>query len=421
MNNRKSILLILPWLPYPLKSGGHQAIYNGIRAIKDCMNIYITYLDSDDTSSDDEIKQFCDALGTNISVFPYKPTPPSPPKQDIANRMFRKAERILKRWNIFPTSDTKLDTTYDGGNLDPDYKKRAPGYIRHVQQIIKTYHIDIVQCEMMRNITFVSSIPAHVYNIFVHHEIKYIRKELELCQRHDAGDVPSYINKLKETEVSWLNKYDKIVTLSSTDTQKLIHAGVTTPIVTSFATIDTIGAIHYTSHRHNVLSFLGAEKHPPNKIGLTWFLENCWINLRNIDPSYCLRVIGNWENDFIKQIYSTYKNVEFLGFIDDLDSVIQDTIMIVPITIGSGIRMKILEAAGRGVPFISTSVGAEGLPVENNVHCLIADTPQDFIDDIITLSDFNIRSKLATNANTLVLQNYSFESLKKNRIPIYPL
>ena len=116
---------------------------------------------------------------------------------------------------------------------------------------------------------------------------------------------------------------------------------------------------------------------------------------------------------------SKYPNISFLGFVDDLRSALQNTIMIVPITIGSGIRMKILEAANLGVPFISTSVGAEGIPLQNGTHCMIADSPSEFTNAILQLKDDKKRTTLIQNAHQLIKKNYSMEALRQNRLDIY--
>ena len=114
-----------------------------------------------------------------------------------------------------------------------------------------------------------------------------------------------------------------------------------------------------------------------------------------------------------------YKNIEFLGFVDSLADNIKGTVMIVPITIGSGIRMKILEASSIGVPFVSTTVGSEGIPVVDGENCYIADTPKLFVDKLISLQDERIQSKFVENAHSMILKFYSREALRRNRLEIY--
>ena len=88
--------------------------------------------------------------------------------------------------------------------------------------------------------------------------------------------------------------------------------------------------------------------------------------------------------------------------------------MIVPITIGSGIRMKILEACSLGIPFVSTSVGAEGIPVVDGENCYIADTPEAFIDKLQKMRNPAIQKKFVENSRNMVLTNYSKEALRKS-------
>ena len=93
--------------------------------------------------------------------------------------------------------------------------------------------------------------------------------------------------------------------------------------------------------------------------------------------------------------------------------------MIVPITIGSGIRMKILEAASMGIPFVSTTVGAEGIPLRDGHDCFLTDSPNTFVEDIVKLQDKELKLLFIQNANCMVCENYSLEALRRNRLEIY--
>lgn len=220
-------------------------------------------------------------------------------------------------------------------------------------------------------------------------------------------------------EIGLLNKCDAIITLSETDQKKLIDAGVKVPIYPSFAIVNTNAEMTNANETNNILSFIGPAFHSPNYLGVKWFLENCWEKLLQQDASYHLRIIGNWPEDRRNEITQKFKNVEFAGFVPNLAKALNDTIMIVPITVGSGIRMKILEAASLGVPFVSTTVGAEGLPFENGVDCLKGDTPEEFVDAILKMRDKSLRVEFAKKANKLVKVKYSMDALRKNRLEIY--
>jgi len=81
----------------------------------------------------------------------------------------------------------------------------------------------------------------------------------------------------------------------------------------------------------------------------------------------------------------------------------------VPLRIGGGTRLKIFEAMAMKKAIISTSVGAEGLPVSSGENILLADTPNDFADSVVSvLRDPSQRQRLGTAARTLVQENYSW-------------
>ena len=88
-------------------------------------------------------------------------------------------------------------------------------------------------------------------------------------------------------------------------------------------------------------------------------------------------------------------------------------------TVGSGIRMKILEAATIGVPFISTSVGVEGLPFVNGEDCFVDDEPKKFVEDILKLRDKSLRIQFIRSAQEKVKFNYSFDALRNDHLAMY--
>ena len=411
---KKNILLIIHCLPYPLNSGGRQAIYNGIKAIKDDYSVFISYPGSNSISELRDQNAFLSEMGGDVHLLPFvfddettKPT--------LLQKIARKTVFLLNRF-CEPTNKPFNPYSWWIEELMPKPK----ALIDHICRIIVEHNVDAVQCEMVRNLPFVLSLPSNVKKIFVHHELGFIRHHLELeSLNSNFYDGQSIYHWSKCLEISLLNKFDHIITLSSTDSQKLRDAGVTTNIHNSFAIIrasETITPVYDNPHE---LSFVGPDDHIPNLIGLNWFLDNCWSDLLRADGNYHLKIIGKWSEANSNELSSKYPNISFLGFVDDLRSALQNTIMIVPITIGSGIRMKILEAANLGVPFISTSVGAEGIPLQSGTHCMIADSPSEFTNAILQLKDDKKRTTLIQNAHQLIKKKYSMEALRQNRLDIY--
>jgi len=397
-------------LPYPLTSGGHQAIYNGIRCMNDMGNLYLTYKVYDDNVNTQEIAAFENIVG-NIKVIPYVAHRALPVKRPL---WIRGAKKIIRAIGTVPTKPQRDPFS---GKYSCDQYPQA--FLEHICKIINDYKIDVVQIEHFAMLPLVCVLPQKVKKFFVHHEIRYVRNELELAEigTNLYRDTAVQVNKI--IEIGLLNKYDAIITLSEIDKEKLVKNGVTKPIYASLAIVDTDQPKVAAPERYTTLTFVGPEVHLPNKTGLLWFLDNCWKGLLSKDGTFHLNIIGNWKDSTKKEFLERYENIEFLGFVPDLNAAISGTTMIVPITVGSGIRMKILEAATMNVPFVTTSVGVEGLPFTSGKECFITDDPEEFVSDIEKLQDPVLRQRFTKGANAFVKSHYSYDVLKRNRDDIY--
>lgn len=408
---KRKILVILPTLPYPLSAGGNQAMYNGISAIKDNYDVTVVYLEYYNKSATQNRLALQKKWG-NVQIIPF---------------VYNHRNGLYKLYNWFVDKIAKIAKVDRSPDFKADQMKAhfRPAYNEYeifVNNLIKEQDFDLVQLEMIPCLPFVLSLPKEIKKVFVHHELRFVVNELQLDEMGKSLYQKANLEYAKILEIGMLNKCDAIITLSKVDKEKLIEEGVSSPVYTSFACIDSIASesvIKNLPKYRKTLSFVGPFHHRPNYMGLLWFLENCWEKLLRENGEYQLNVVGRWPDSVIHRLTSKYCNLYFLGFVDKLENALNGSTMIVPITVGSGIRMKILEAASLGVPFVSTRVGCEGLPFENGRDCFIADSPDDFVDDIKKLSDSDVRQSFAKNAYELVKEAYSVSALEKNRMDVY--
>ena len=103
---------------------------------------------------------------------------------------------------------------------------------------------------------------------------------------------------------------------------------------------------------------------------------------------------------------------ELTGYLNDIrPAVAQSWACVVPLRVGGGTRLKILEAMALGTPVVSTSKGAEGLAVTHGENILIADDPGDFAQAVVCLlGDESLRAKLSANGRRLVEERYSWKT-----------
>lgn len=410
----KKVLFIVPFLPYPLDSGGSQAIFNGIAAaIAAGAQVYLTYPERDPL--EENRNALFDKLGGKIQIIPF------------AMHANRKGDRLLESIYKFKYKLKKLIKGEAGAK-----QERAPyeewvqqmmpesdAYCRFVNELVAKHAIDIVQCEMLETLAFCLTLPQNVKKYFVHHELGFVRRGQHPIVSREPFAASAHLAFTKVIEIDLLNRFDTVITLSDIDSAKLQDAGVTTQIHTSFATIDHNPEPLQEPTDSHILSFVGPEGHPANKEGIRWFLNSCWKSLLDIHPDYQLQIIGNWTEGSREEFCAKYPNLHFLGYVDQLATTIRNSIMIVPITIGSGIRMKILEASLIGVPFVTTTIGVEGLPFKDGDNCFIADTPDSFVQSILKLSDPALRKQFIASAQELIKDKYSLSALTENRKILY--
>jgi glycosyltransferase involved in cell wall biosynthesis len=151
---------------------------------------------------------------------------------------------------------------------------------------------------------------------------------------------------------------------------------------------------------------------------LEWLLKDIWPRIIKELPAAQLHVIGEWSAE--EQSPFARPGVTFRGFVKELSPVLQGGIMLVPLRIGSGLRVKILTALTLGVPVVTTSIGAEGLLVNDGTDILVADSPEPFAAAAVQLAKNPAQwSAMAQAGRTAVKQNYSPAAVRARRNEIY--
>lgn len=125
-------------------------------------------------------------------------------------------------------------------------------------------------------------------------------------------------------------------------------------------------------------------------------------------PNIRFIILGRHPPENIKKLSS--ENIVVTGTVDDVRPFLKDSLVsVVPLRIAGGSRLKILEAFAAGIPVVSTTIGAEGLDVKNNIHLLVADNADNFAEAVIELiCNYETRSKLIKNARQLVEEKYDW-------------
>ena len=163
----------------------------------------------------------------------------------------------------------------------------------------------------------------------------------------------------------------------------------------------------------DTLVFTGMMDWMPNEDAILYFYSKILPIVRQRLPAVRLRVVGRNPSKKILALKEMDPGLEVTGTVDDIRPYVRDAaVYVVPLRIGGGTRIKIFEAMAMGMPIVSTTIGAEGLPVEHDRNILLADTPASFADaTVMLLTQPMARQRIGNAARGLVEERYDWTAV----------
>ena len=422
------LLYICPFIPYPLNNGGNQAFFMMADHIRKQYELSVLlYVHH---HQEYEYVQELKKLWPNVTFYLYdeeteKGIVQENPELDayagmswkdrklcelydyLGSSMHRKTIRRHRKYDlaavsfIFEEDDFKpSDIVRNNSTLFMHTSDLTPAFCSYVQKV-SAQGFDIVQVEFYEYLPLVYILPKEVKKVFVHHELRFVRNENELqLFKYPLPTDSIRFAEEKSAELAALSIYDAVVTLTPIDKNILEKYLPAEKVFVSPAITQAASYEYKPFKAASELVFVGSGNHFPNADGLVWFCTEVLPLLStNEAQAPTVYITGQWKENIKNTLVQHFPTIRFIGYVDDLQSFLNGKISIVPIRIGSGMRMKILDSVFASAPIITTSKGCEGLPVENGENCMIADSAEDFAQAISSvLSDVQLQERLATNA-----------------------
>lgn len=222
--------------------------------------------------------------------------------------------------------------------------------------------------------------------------------------------------RMRSYEIEACNRFDLVFTVSQEDKDVLQHDyGVEVPIEIMQTGIDT----QYFAPRPDIepqpgrMVFLGSLDWMPNIDGIRWFVSDVYLRIRSQLPHATLRIVGRRPTSAVLRLADSDAGIEIVPDVDDVrPHVAGGELFIVPLRIGGGSRIKIYEAMAMGRPVVSTSVGAEGLPLQAGEHLAVGDAPDEFARRVVELCrDHSAREQMAARGCAFVSANYPWSRI----------
>ncbi|HEX4935153.1 MAG TPA: glycosyltransferase, partial [Gemmatimonadaceae bacterium] len=163
--------------------------------------------------------------------------------------------------------------------------------------------------------------------------------------------------------------------------------------------------------RDGEIVFTGSMDWMPNEEGIAWFVRDILPRIRREVPGAHLSIVGRNPTALVRSLGS--EAVEVTGTVPDIRPYLQRaSAVVVPLRVGGGTRLKIFEAMAMECAIVSTTIGAEGLPVGDGEHLRIADTPEGFASAVVSiLRDRAAARRLGEASAALVRQRFGWASV----------
>ena len=293
------------------------------------------------------------------------------------------------------------------------YVSRA--YQDRVTRLLGRGAFDLVVCDFLPP---VANLPARLpcpAVLFTHNV------EAEIWRRHveTAGSAPErwllaqQWRRMLRFERAAVRRFDRVLAVSEADRQTLQRLyGPLPPVDVVPTGVDTrYFAPLDAPEQPGRLVFTGSMDWLPNEDAMLHFTRDVLPLIRAREPGVSLSIVGRAPRAPVRRL-AAERGIEVTGAVEDVrPHIAAAEVYVVPLRVGGGTRLKIFEAMAMGKAIVSTTIGAEGLPVRPGEHLRIADTPEAFAGAVLgLLHDGDARERLGRAARALVVERYDWSA-----------
>lgn len=221
--------------------------------------------------------------------------------------------------------------------------------------------------------------------------------------------------RLRTFEYAEMPRFQSVVVCSGDDAReaRLQVAGAPIPIeiIVNGADTDYFQPFR-TPDAHPTVLLLGTMHYYPNIDAVLHYVQTMHDALRAAIPDLRVLIVGHRPPPEVEAL-GNLPGITVTGSVPDIrPHLARSWVQLVPLRLGGGTRLKIVESMAAGLPVVSTSVGAQGLAVKDGVEMMLADDPADFVRKTVELlAESDLRETMARTARRFVEENYSWRSL----------
>lgn len=295
------------------------------------------------------------------------------------------------------------------------YNYSEPQMHYEVDQMLADRKYDIIQVEDIVMAQYLPVADLGVIRILDMHNI-----ESHLLERY-AKNEPNFLKKifalltsrkLRSYEVDACKLFDKVLICSDEDKNILQQCGIGVPLEVLPNGVDCEYFCPPEKNcEANDLVFVGSMDYHANISGVLYFVHNVFPLILRRHPETLFIIVGKNPPEIIQNLANDH--ILVTGMVPDVRPYLaRARVVVVPLLVGGGTRLKILEAMAWGRPIVATSLGAEGIKASHGENILLADTPPAFAEHVVDLlGDSDKCRKIGRVAREFVMAFYAWNIL----------
>jgi len=390
-----NILMLTPYLPYPLLSGGQIRTYNLLKqlSLQHDVTLFALIKDWSETEHSAELEKYCDSV-----------------------RVFKRSNKPFTISNVLQTAFSSYPFLV--------IRNHVPEVISAVQAELQRKRYDLIHAETFYMMPHIP--PTTTPTILVEQTIEYVGYESY------AQKAPKLLRPLLNTDIAkirrWETHYwracDTLIVMSEEDKQYISHqisGNTKIEVVANGVDTEWFKEKKRQKPKHPTVLCVGTFKWLPN-VEAVWFLvKHIWPLIKESIPDAKLWIVGNAPTPDVLALQEEDASITVTGNIPDIrDAFNNSDILVAPVLSGKGTRYKVLEALASGTPVVATNTAVEGLEVENGTHVMAANTAEDIAALAIKLlNDPKKRKEMAEDGRRFVEKNYDWSLISHRLDEIY--
>ena len=389
------ILMLTPYLPYPLLSGGQIRTYNLLKKLakKHQITLFALIKDESEKAYIGELEKYCQQV-----------------------RVFKRSRKPFTLKNILKTAFSSYPFLV--------IRNQSLTVTGAIKEELANSNYDLIHAETFYMMSHLPELK--IPSILVEQTIEYLGYE------NYAKKAPWFlrpilnidVNKIRSWEKHYWQQADQLIVMSEEDKKFIAEElGREDKIAVVANGVDNQWFDQIKRQKTTIPTILsvGTFKWLPNREAVEFLVEKIWPLVKKRLKQVRLEIVGNAPSQKVLNYGINDLEINVAGQVEDIRYAFKNAdLLLAPVFSGKGTRYKILEAMACSTPVVASKIAVEGLDVENGKHVLTSNDAHELAElTVKVLTDQKLWKKLSINGKQFVKDHYDWQMISQKLDAIY--